>query len=435
MANIEKGIEYCLSRWHVPKYVMGGGRVRNSDGSINMYTSSDDCSSFSYKYLIAAGFLKNNTMPTSTEGLFAMGRKGTVLKQIYRSECKRGDIFVAGVEGQSLGAYGHTGVFLNNKKIIHCTAGDWRTVVTHDESEGVEWYLSKNRYPVKYFRPVVDGKEVTEKKAVVEKKAILNNVIDISEWQDPAKINYDKLVKNIDGAIIRCGYTYSKDKSLRTDKHFETHYRELSKRNVPLGTYYYSMAINTEEAIKEANKTIELIKGKKFALPVYLDVEDHNYQAKSSKEAISNVADVYCKTLESKGYYVGIYSYPWFTKTFLSKDVLKKYTFWIADYVSKNQTSYSDTNYDIWQFTSKGKIAGYDGDIDINKVYKDLVSLIPKMGLNGFSKETKVEVPNVEKEIEVKDYIVTDEDIIEFFAKKNNVSIEDVKKNGIKLKF
>ena len=80
--------------------------------------SSYDCSSSVFYALAAGGFTKFN-YPGNTETLY--GLVGKILKQIPRSEARRGDIFVSGVIGQSTGSGGHTGIFLDNNTIIHCT--------------------------------------------------------------------------------------------------------------------------------------------------------------------------------------------------------------------------------------------------------------------------------------------------------------------------
>lgn len=79
---------------------------------------SYDCSSAVFYALAAGGFTKFS-YPGNTETLY--GLVGKLFKQIPRSEARRGDIFVSGVIGQSTGSGGHTGIFLSNDTIIHCT--------------------------------------------------------------------------------------------------------------------------------------------------------------------------------------------------------------------------------------------------------------------------------------------------------------------------
>ena len=436
MIDIEKGIEYCLSRRHKPKYVMGGGRTRNADGSINLYTSTEDCSSFTYKYLIVAGALPKNTMPTSTEGLFALGRYGKVLKEIKRNEVKKGDIFVAGREGYSEGAYGHTGVFLGHDKIIHCTPGPesaYRTVITNDklisgEDYRFNVYIDKNTNPVRYYRIVG-----SDEKKVTPKKALLNRVIDMSEWQDPSKIDYDTLAKNIDGAILRCSYTYSKDKSLKVDKHFERHYKELSKRKVPLGAYHFSRAINKHEAIKEANFVYDLIKDKTFNLPIFVDMESEE-QMKTSMKDISTTIYYWCKELEKKKCYVGFYCNISFLNTKVQDFIKKEFTFRLANYTTNPVPNYNG-KYDMWQHTNTGKVPGYNDNLDLNRVYRDYIKEISSMGLNGTKKDQTSTSKDIKKVEDTDSFKVTDEELIDFIAKKNNTTKEKVKEKGLYIDF
>lgn len=89
---------------------------------------SFDCSSSVILALKEAGFLPSNAFVGNTETLFKM--EGGLLQPISRSEVRYGDIFVAGVKGASNGAFGHTGVAINNSQIIHCNATDNGIAIT-----------------------------------------------------------------------------------------------------------------------------------------------------------------------------------------------------------------------------------------------------------------------------------------------------------------
>lgn len=88
-------------------YSMGGSRT-GADGTA-------DCSGAVYASLNAAGA---NLAIGNTDSLFrdlaALGFSKTGAPYAY------GDIFVWGIEGQSGGAAGHTGIFLDKDNVIHC---------------------------------------------------------------------------------------------------------------------------------------------------------------------------------------------------------------------------------------------------------------------------------------------------------------------------
>ena len=85
--------------------------------------NSYDCSSAVYASLIYAGFKPTGTWLGSTVTLW--GEVGTLIKEIPRSEARKGDLFLGGPRGAaSAGASGHTGVFIDNQTIIHCNYND-----------------------------------------------------------------------------------------------------------------------------------------------------------------------------------------------------------------------------------------------------------------------------------------------------------------------
>lgn len=112
--------------------------------------NSMDCSSFIFRSLIAAGFLPSNTAIGNTETLFKL--KGPLLQEINRSQVRRGDLWIAGHEGASLGSAGHTGWFLNtiSGRALHCTysKGCQNIAVTN----AIGWMGDYSGLPVRYFR-------------------------------------------------------------------------------------------------------------------------------------------------------------------------------------------------------------------------------------------------------------------------------------------
>lgn len=223
-----------------------------------------------------------------------------------------------------------------------------------------------------------------EKPILYPKTAVYTKVVDMSEHQNPVAINYDVFAKEIDGAILRSSITTFKEDEetgeksyyLRRDLTVDAHYQNLNARNVPIGFYHYSRATNVEEATKEANYVLDYIRGKNISLPIFLDMEDNMRQAKVSREELSRVADTFLNIMKRNGYVAGIYSYPHFAKSHLNREVRNRGNFWIADYDGVGFTGYTDTEFDIWQYTHKGRIAGYSGNLDVNSLYRDYPLLI-----------------------------------------------------------
>lgn len=121
------------------------GKVRYSMNA-RLGPNSYDCSSAVHFAAKHAGLLPSNHYIGSTETLFAM--KGKYLDEISRADIRFGDIFVAGRQGASGGAGGHTGAVLDKNRIIHCNYGSNGIAITpingYTGGPPVRWFRWRN---------------------------------------------------------------------------------------------------------------------------------------------------------------------------------------------------------------------------------------------------------------------------------------------------
>lgn len=211
--------------------------------------------------------------------------------------------------------------------------------------------------------------------------------IDISKHQ--GDINLTTLKDKVEFVIIRAGYSNS------IDPKFERNYNLCKELGIPVGTYWYSYALNVDAAEKEANTFLNVLKGKQFEYPVYLDMEDadgwkkrHGYNFDNSKA----ISEAFCSIVEGAGYYTGIYaSKSWFD-TYLKG--LDRYNKWIAHW---SNVSYEDkSGVGMHQYTSKLKLNGYSGNLDGDYAHTDFPTIIKSGGLNGYGKGTETKTSNSE---------------------------------------
>lgn len=113
--------------------------------------NSYDCSSAVF-YALKAGGFTDFSYPGNTETLYSL--EGKLLKPISRGDARKGDIFVSGKKGGSSGSAGHTGIFLENNEIIHCTysKGNANVAVT----PATNWMGDYSGLPVYCYRLVGD---------------------------------------------------------------------------------------------------------------------------------------------------------------------------------------------------------------------------------------------------------------------------------------
>ena len=185
-------------------------------------------------------------------------------------------------------------------------------------------------------------------------------LIDVSEHQ--GKIDWEKVKPQIDGAILRCGY--GSDYTNQDDEQFKRNADECTRLGIPFGVYLYSYADSIEKAKSEAAHVLRLIKGYKLSYPVYLDLEESG----TSEGAVERVI-VFGDIIEKAGYWCGIYANLYWWEMILKKG-LERFTKWVAQY--NVACEYDGANLDIWQYSSKGRIDGIGGNVDMNECYRDI---------------------------------------------------------------
>lgn len=115
--------------------------------------NSYDCSSAIYHALIYAGILPQGFRIGNTETEFVdlpkFGFQRIEADANGYIPTQRGDIFIWGKQGYTLGANGHTGIFINNDNIIHC-AYAYNGIHTDEHDKLAGWnnvqYLTIFRY-------------------------------------------------------------------------------------------------------------------------------------------------------------------------------------------------------------------------------------------------------------------------------------------------
>jgi len=237
--------------------------------------------------------------------------------------------------------------------------------------------------------------------------------IDVSKHQ--GKINWNLVKNNINFAILRIGYgMYNSQK----DKQFERNYSECKRLGIPMGVYHYSYAKNIDQAKKEANLVLNWLKDKELQLPVYFDIED-NSQSGLGKEMLTNMCIAFCETIENAGLWAGVYANKYWFNSLLNREVLEsKYTIWVAQYY--NKCTYNG-KYDIWQYTSSGRINGINGNVDMNYMYRDLISEIG----NKTSNKTNIEVDETNENVQ-EEPIINNELNYKKFVSTNNIIYSNI---------
>ena len=191
--------------------------------------------------------------------------------------------------------------------------------------------------------------------------------IDVSEFQ--GNINWQKVkAAGIDFVIIRAGYRGKKYGTLAKDSKFEQNIAGAIAAGLKVGAYMFSEAIDYTEGAEEARYLVSLIKKYDIKLPLVVDTE---YQSGARSNGISVAARTtaikgFCETIQALGYTPMIYASTSWLNNNLDMRQLSAYRVWVAQYYSK--VTYKG-RYDVWQYTSKGKVDGISGNVDMNYWY------------------------------------------------------------------
>lgn len=190
--------------------------------------------------------------------------------------------------------------------------------------------------------------------------------IDVSSWQgkpDWAKVSNS----GIKLAILRI------HQKSGTDASFEHNYKGCKSNGILIGGYKYSYALTPAQAIDEAENLISVLGGRGLDFPVFYDLE-WSQQRSLGKQAIENIAVAFLTRIKKAGYKVGIYcNLDWYNNVLT--DALKQYDCWIARYPASDNGSVQERlrpNAGVgWQYSSKGKVPGISGNVDMDVFYKD----------------------------------------------------------------
>jgi GH25 family lysozyme M1 (1,4-beta-N-acetylmuramidase) len=207
---------------------------------------------------------------------------------------------------------------------------------------------------------------------------MVSDGIDVSQYQ--GNIDWEKVKNHIDFVIIRCGY--GQDLVNQDDKMFKRNADECTRLNIPFGVYLYSYAQNEQDAIKEAEHCIRLIKDYKLDYPIYYDLEDPKIGRLNNEQIVKNII-AFCNKLEENNYFPGIYANLYWWKTKLNSNELDKYTKWIAYYSDELE---NNGVYDMWQYSQTGFVEGIESYVDLDYCYRDFPNEIRNGGYNNFNK-------------------------------------------------
>ena len=223
--------------------------------------------------------------------------------------------------------------------------------------------------------------------------------IDVSHHQ--GSIDWAKVAKHgitsaghlpVNFAVLKCIY---EAQSHRKDDFFDVNYDGCIHNAINVGVYVYHASKSLADPEAEAKALIKALNGRKLHIGIWHDLEDSSLK-KAGNAAINALLKIEDDIFKAAGYNdIGIYcNKSWHDSVLDTKYLKENYKYWwIARYL-KNDTgiipnsNLSPIKYaNAWQFSSKGRVEGISGNVDLDIDFVGLAAAmaadLPKASSGG----------------------------------------------------
>lgn len=211
-----------------------------------------------------------------------------------------------------------------------------------------------------------------QRTAGTEVTAMLKQGIDISAWQ--GNIDWDQVKNCIEAVIIRAGYGKN-----NIDQKWVPNAEAVRDSSLDVGAYWFSYAYTADMAYMEGCYAANAVKNKfgDRQIPIAFDLEydSVDYAAKKGVKIGRAEATLFAIRFDSgQGvrYRPMLYTNIDYIRNYFDLGVIRAaipdLLLWVACWGSEPK----DYNMAIWQYSSKGSVAGIIGNVDMDEVYVDM---------------------------------------------------------------
>ena len=192
--------------------------------------------------------------------------------------------------------------------------------------------------------------------------------VDVSESQ--YEIDWNAVAADgIDYAMVRVGYRGATEGQLYLDCQYYANIEGAREAGLDAGVYFFSQACTVDEAVEEADYVVEQLDGMPLEYPVAFDSEQVALVSGVSRttgissEEMTAIAEAFCKRVEQAGYRSAVYgNAPDLSR--YDRAVYEQNSIWWAEYNMVTPSARID--FDYWQYTNSGEVAGIPTAVDLN---------------------------------------------------------------------
>lgn len=202
---------------------------------------------------------------------------------------------------------------------------------------------------------------------------MLKQGIDISAWQD--NIDWDQVKNCIEAIIIRAGYGKN-----NIDQKWVPNAEAVRDSSLDVGAYWFSYAYTADMAYMEGCYAANAVKNKfgDRQIPIAFDLEYDSvaYAAKKGVKIGRAEATLFAirflTAVKEFGYRPMLYTNIDYIRNYFDLGVIRAaipdLLLWVACWGSEPK----DYNMAVWQYSSKGSVAGIISNVDMDEVYVDM---------------------------------------------------------------
>lgn len=212
-----------------------------------------------------------------------------------------------------------------------------------------------------------------QRTAGTEVTAMLKQGIDSSAWQ--GNIDWDQVKNCIEAIIIRAGYGKN-----NIDQKWVPNVEAVRDSSLDVGAYWFSYAYTADMAYMEGCYAANAVKNKfgDRQIPIAFDLEYDSvaYAAKKGVKIGRAEATLFAirflTAVKEFGYRPMLYTNIDYIRNYFDLGVIRAaipdLLLWVACWGSEPK----DYNMAVWQYSSKGSVAGIIGNVDMDEVYVDM---------------------------------------------------------------
>lgn len=194
--------------------------------------------------------------------------------------------------------------------------------------------------------------------------------IDVSSHQ--GEIDWQTVAASgVKFAFIRLGYRGYESGTLHEDEFARTNLLGAKSAGLKVGAYFFSQAVDSQEAIAEAVYALEILSGFPLDLPLVFDWEYVSESARTGnvdRDTLTAATVAFCQVVDSADYRPMVYFNTSQGRFRLDLEQLGEYPWWLAKYSLDAEFL---CRVDLWQYTDQGTVPGIYGNVDIDLMFTD----------------------------------------------------------------